>query len=149
MNKKFTNFKMILNWALKSLAFSLLLVLLIGYLMGYNAMIVAGGSAEPYIQYHGLIVIKKCSFDEIRVGTEENNYEDGDFVTFTSTGTSFTTHRVIAKDEETQIITTNGYQLGVLQDSQEHPTYDQIVGRVVYTSYVLGVLIYSFKLHQI
>lgn len=145
MKKQKVSLKKISSWTIKSLIFAILLMIGFGYLFGYNVFIVNGWSAEPYIPYHSLIIVQKCSFNDIKVGTEANNYEDGDFVTFSITGISYVTHRVVAKDTETQVITTNGYQQGELQNSQEYPTYDEIVGRVVWHSYILGTLIYSFK----
>ncbi len=128
----------ILSWLFKSLVFALLFAVLLGLALGFKVFLVNGASAEPAILYKSLIITYKPAFDDLQIG---------DFVTYSSTGTSFVTHRIIDIDAENQSVTTQGYQGSFDQPNgnSELVEYTNIYGRVCGQSYVAGVLLFSFR----
>lgn len=101
------NFSKLLDIIVKSVLVSLLLTLVVGYLAGFNALIVKGHSSEPTIPYESLVIeYKHTKLNELKVG---------DYITWTNTGKAYTTHRIVAikydgyfEDNEDITITVNG-----------------------------------------
>lgn len=75
-----------LSITLKSLLFAFILTILVGYLFGFRASLVIGGSSEPNIHYQSLVIDYKCSLEDLKVG---------DYITFKS-GSILTTHMIVA-----------------------------------------------------
>ena len=99
MQKK-ENFSIyLLKSAIKSLCFALLLAVALGYIFGYRALIVIGGSAEPDIHYHSIIVTAKYKAEDLKIG---------DYVTFTMSGDVYTTHKIVSIDLENDVIVCRG-----------------------------------------
>ena len=108
-NSKFNklNFSKIIDIAVKSVLVSLLLTIVVGYFTGFSALIVKGWSSEPTIPYESLVIEYK--------NTKLSDLKVGDYITWTNTGKSYTTHRVIAikyngyfQDDEEITFTING-----------------------------------------
>lgn len=60
---------------------------LLGYILGFSGFLVVSGSSRPDIPIQSLIIDYKCSYSELQVG---------DYLTFSFTGKSQTTHRIVA-----------------------------------------------------
>lgn len=82
-NKK-VNISNILKIIFRSLLILFVATILIGWLAGYKAYIVNGGSMEPIIHYRSLAVDKKPSAQNIKIG---------DAITY-KVGSGFITHRL-------------------------------------------------------
>lgn len=93
---------------------------------GYGYAVVASGSMEPVLSWGDLVVVR-----------EEDNYEDGDMITFIQEGDNRpTTHRIISNTGE-QFVTQ-----GDANNAEDIPIVaDQIFGRVVFTLPLIGYLI--------
>ncbi len=93
---------------------------------GYGVLVVLTGSMKPEIEDGELIVIKK-----------EDNYFIGDIVTYEN-GNSLITHRII--ENEGKIITQGDYN-----NERDLPiNSNQIVGKVVYHSKILGTFVTKY-----
>ena len=133
-----------INWIsciAKSILYSFLIMVALGYLFGFKAILVNGGSAEPYIHYKSLIVTTKCKEEDLKVG---------DFVTFTKTGNSYVTHQIVSISEDGTII-CRGWNydrnLGeyTYQDDIQTITYQNVVGKVIWTNYIIGNTIFVIR----
>ena len=71
---------------IKAFGLAILIMLALGYVLGYRAILVNGWSAQPQIPYHSLIVDCKTSL---------GNLKEGDYITFKNSS-NYTTHRIIA-----------------------------------------------------
>ena len=82
---------------LKSLIFAFLIMVGAAYFLKYNIILVNGRSAEPFIQYKSVILIKKCPKEDLKLG---------DFVTFTLTAnsTDYITHQIYKFESNGDII---------------------------------------------
>ena len=124
----------------KSFLFALLITFAFGYLLGYKPILVNGWSAEPYIQYKTLIVIKKTDMQDLKVG---------DFVTFTKTGNSYVTHQIVSIDGNQIVCRGWNYDRNLgeyrYQEDIQVMTYQNIVGKVVFSSYLLGNTAYTLR----
>ena len=81
--------KKITKWigtALEMIVFAFLIVIALGYVLGYRASLVIGWSSEPNIHYQSLVIDYKCAYEDLRVG---------DYITF-KVGSSLTTHMIVA-----------------------------------------------------
>lgn len=142
MPKKENIVKYILKSALKSLSFAILITIALGYLLGYRAIIVIGGSAEPDIHYHSLIVTAKYKAEDLKVG---------DYITFTSSGKVFTTHKIVSIDLENDTIVCRGNQYNretgeyEEQNTTQVLKYSNVIGKVIYTNYIMGTTIWTIR----
>ena len=113
-----------------------------GYLLGYKAILVNGWSAEPYISYQSVIVVHRPKFEDLKVG---------DFITFSMSGKSYVTHQITEIDYENDVITCQGWHYNSETQQYEHQTdkqvmqYQNVVGKVIYTNYIIGKTIFIFK----
>ena len=142
MPKQKTFKKQIFSNCIKALLLALLVTIGVGYLTGFKAILVEGWSAQPYIQYRSMIVIYKCDFNDLKVG---------DFVTYTRTGQSFITHQIACIDYETGEIICKGWEGDTdlkeyqLQNTEDKMTYDNIVGKVIFSNFMIGNSIFTIK----
>lgn len=127
---------------LKSLVFTFIIAVGVGYLMNYRAILVNGWSAEPFIYYRSLIVTKKC---------ENKDYKPGDFVTFTLSGKSYVTHQIVEIYRSTGVVVCKGWNYNSQTKRYEHQedsqtiTFDDIVGKVIWKNYALGSTIFMMR----
>lgn len=137
--KKHTNISWIIPSIIWSLIIGFVVMLISGYFLGYNVYSVMGASSEPDIHYGSIVIDLKVPFDELKVG---------DYVTWTRTGNSFVTHRIIEIRDKDYIVTS---QTDYFHDEGEVPnpdspiTYDNIKGKVIATIPELGNIFVSFK----
>ena len=79
------------------------------------------GSMEPELPVGSLLVILPVSYDDIQIGDDITYVRDMNL--------TLVTHRVLAKDDESQTITTQG----IANNVPDPPSrYDNVVGKVVY-----------------
>ena len=141
MRKKENMLMFILKSAVKAVSLAILLTIALGYLLGYKAIIVIGGSAEPDIHYHSIIITAKFKAEDLKVG---------DYVTFTTSGT-YTTHKIVSIDLENDKIVCRGNQYNKTtgqyeeQNTEQVIKYSNIIGKVIYTNYILGTTIWTIR----
>ena len=134
--------KGMLSHILPALLIAVVLTIAMGYLLGYKAILVNGWSAEPHISYQSLIVTYKCKFQDLKVG---------DFITFTNTGTSYVTHQIVSIDYENDEIVCKGWRYNSETQEYEHQDdsqvmkYKNVVGKVVFSNYLIGKTIFTIK----
>lgn len=104
-------------------------LLIVPKIIGMQAMAVLTGSMEPKIPVGAIVFVKEVSWDELKVG---------DVVTYNLNGGMYVTHRIIAKDEDTQGITTQG-DANETADSLPVP-YTNILGRMAFEVPQLGYI---------
>lgn len=142
MQKKENILIYLLKSAIKSICISIILTLVLGYIFGYRAIIVIGGSAEPDIHYHSIIVTAKYKPEDLKIG---------DYVTFTNSGQVNTTHKIVSIDLENDIIVCRGNQYNQEtgqyeeQNTEQVIKYKNIIGKVIYTNYILGTTIWTIR----
>lgn len=142
MQQKENRAVFLLKSVINSICISIILTLVLGYIFGYRAIIVIGGSAEPDIHKHSIIVTAKYKAEDLRVG---------DYVTFTSSGQINTTHKIVSIDLENDIIVCRGNQYNQAtgqyeeQNTEQVIKYKNIVGKVIYTNYILGTTIWTIR----
>ena len=128
----------------KSLLFALITAFALGYFIGYKPILVYGWSAEPYIQYKSLIIIKKTDLQDLKVG---------DFVTFSKTGNSYVTHQIISIDGDQIVCRGWNYDRDLgeyrYQDDIQVLTYQNIVGKVVFSNFLIGNTAYTLRSNKI
>ena len=99
-------------------------------LMSFKIFIIASGSMEPTLNVNELIFVKS-----------QSNYKVGDIITFyDNTLNSTTTHRITTIDENEKI-TTKGDNNNT--EDFEKITKDKIIGKVVFSSMILGLIFKS------
>lgn len=85
--KNYNNlFGKIITYIVQGFLVAFVLTVLIGYLFGFRAYLVASGSSRPDIAIGSLIIDYKCPYSELQVG---------DYITFTLSKKP-TTHRIVA-----------------------------------------------------
>ena len=142
MPQKQNKAKFIIFSLLKSLLFAFLLTIVFGFVLGYRPILVNGWSAEPDIHYQSLIIInQKVKATDLKVG---------DYITFSMTGKSYITHRIISIDLETDTIVCadNRYNsnTGEIEDGGTQTfSSDKVVGKVVFSNYILGNTPFSIR----
>lgn len=142
MRKKRSILVVMLHALIPSFLIAFVLMIGVGYLLGYKAILVNGWSSEPYLKYQSLIVTYKCKFEDLKVG---------DFITFTNTGKSYVTHQIVAIDYENDQIECKGLQYNSTTQQYEHQTdsqfmkYKNVVGKVIYSNYIIGKTIFTLK----
>ena len=94
---------------------------------GYSFFIVKTGSMEPNINMGELIIVK-----------ENKEYNLGDVITYYD-GNVFITHRVIDKSENVYL--TKG---DMNNEYDEKVNYGNIIGKVIFHSKLLGILITDY-----
>jgi len=104
-------------------------LLIVPKIMGMQAMAVLTGSMEPNIHVGAIVFVKQTPWDELKVG---------DVVTYNLTGGTYVTHRVVAKDETAQTVTTQG-DANETADSLPVP-YSNILGRMSFEVPELGYI---------
>ena len=105
-------------------------VLLVGpRVVGYQGYAVVSGSMEPNIHVGSIVYDKEAVFDEI---------EEGNVITYTISGDTLVTHRVISVNTEEETVITKG-DANDTEDANP-VSKDQIVGTVVYCMPYLGYL---------
>ncbi len=88
------------------------------------------GSMEPDLPVGSLLIIKPAEYDEIKIGDDITFVRDRNL--------TLVTHRVIAKDDETQKITTQG----IANNSADNPTsYGNVVGKVIFSIPYVGYFV--------
>lgn len=134
--------QVLLSKCLPALLFALIIMIGVGYLCGYKAILVNGWSAEPHITYQSLIVTYRCKKSDLKVG---------DFVTFSNSGKSYVTHQIVEIDYENDKIVCKGWQYNSTTEEYEHQSdsqvikYANVVGKVVYSNYLVGKTIFTLK----
>ena len=142
MQKKENILIYLLKSAINSICISIILTLVLGYIFGYRAIIVIGGSAEPDIHYHSIIVTAKYKPEDLKIG---------DYVTFSTKGEVNTTHKIVSIDLENDIIVCRGNQYNPTtgqyeeQNTEQVIKYKNIVGKVIYTNYILGTTVWTIR----
>ncbi len=142
MRKKTSTLSVMLHALIPALLIAFVITIGLGYLFGYKAILVNGWSSEPYLKYQSLIVTYKCKFEDLKVG---------DFITFSNTGKSYVTHQIVAIDYENDQIECKGLQYNSTTQEYEHQTdsqfmqYKNVVGKVIYSNYLVGKTIYTLK----
>jgi len=142
MPKKTSLAKVLLSKCIPALLFAVLIMIALGYICGYRAILVNGWSAEPHIAYQSLIVTYKCKQKDLKVG---------DFITFTMSGKSYVTHQIVSIDYENDEIVCKGWQYNSETQEYEHQTdsqtlkYKNVVGKVILSNYIIGKTIFTIK----
>ena len=142
MRKKTNIWMVMLHALIPSFLIAFVVMIGLGYLLGYKAILVNGWSAEPHITYQSLIVTYKCKFEDLKVG---------DFITFSNTGKSYITHQIVAIDYENDQIECKGWQYNSTNQEYEHQSdsqfmqYKNVVGKVIYSNYLVGKTIFTLK----
>ena len=142
MSKERNFVKLLLSKSLLALLFALIITIGVGYLCGYKAILVNGGSAEPHLHYQSLIVTYRCKQTDLKVG---------DFVTFTNTGKSYVTHQIVEIDYENDKIVCKGWEYNSATGQYQHQSdsqvikYSNVVGKVIYSNYLVGKTIFTIK----
>lgn len=140
--KKYSKTKTIISSLAWSLLLGLIITIFVSYLMGYRVYSVLGHSSEPNIHYGSIVIDYKIPFEDLKVG---------DYVTWSLTGKSFVTHRIIAIDEENQTITTSqtDYYANIYGDGTVTPdkplTAKFYYGKVILTIPYIGQLFYYIR----
>lgn len=93
-------------------------------ILGNSCLIVITGSMEPTIHMKELILIR-----------EMEGYRINDIVTYKDNENNFVTHRIIGKNEDKYILRGDNNTI-----NDEPISFDQIEGKVVFHSIVLGEL---------
>lgn len=104
-------------------------VLILPVLLGCKSMAVISGSMEPEIPVGSIVIVKEVEPEEL---------EPGDVISYTLTGSTMVTHRILAIDEEKQTVTTKG-DANEAEDGNP-VSYDRIVGREIFHVPYLGYL---------
>ncbi len=142
MRKKTSTFMVMLRALIPALLFAIIITIIAGLLLGYKAILVNGWSAEPHISYQSLIVTYRCKFEDLKVG---------DFITFSYSGKSYVTHQIVAIDYENDQIECKGWHYNTeageyeLQSDSQYMQYKNVVGKVIYSNYLIGKTIYTLK----
>lgn len=142
MQKKSSLTKVLLSKAPYALLFAILIMIVLGYVCGYRAILVNGWSAEPHITYQSLIITYKCKQTDLKVD---------DFITFTKSGKSYVTHQIVSIDYENDVIVCAGWQYNSETQEYEHQTdtqtlqYKNVVGKVIFSNYLIGKTIFTIK----
>ena len=142
MQKKENILIYLLKSAINSICISIILTLVLGYIFGYRAIIVIGGSAEPDIHKHSIIVTAKYKPEDLKIG---------DYVTFSANGEVNTTHKIVSIDLENDIIVWRGNHYNPTtgqyeeQNTEQVIKYKNIVGKVIYTNYILGTTVWTIR----
>ncbi|HHU59718.1 TPA: signal peptidase I [bacterium] len=105
-------------------------------LFGYSTLIVVSGSMEPEYKVREFIIMKKVPFDSIKEGDIISFYYD-----ITGNGRKeLVTHRVINIKQDGTLVTRGDN--ASIYDTQDVKQSD-FVGRIVYNSFTIGVILYS------
>ncbi len=105
-------------------------------LFGYSTLIVVSGSMEPEYKVREFLIMKKVPFDSIKEGDIISFYYD-----ITGNGRKeLVTHRVI-NIKQVGTLVTRGDNASIY-DTQDVKQSD-FVGRIVYNSFTIGVILYS------
>ena len=142
MSVKQNKAKFIIFTTIKSLVFAFIIAIVFGFVMGYKPILVNGWSAEPDIHYQSLIVVnQKIKATDLKVG---------DYITFSMTGQSYITHRIIEIDLDNNkiVCADNRYNkaTGQIEDGGTQTfSPDKVVGKVVFTSYILGKTAFTIR----
>jgi len=94
---------------LKSLLISIMLMIILMLVMGYEFMIVVSSSMEPTLPVGSLVLITPCEYEDL---------ENGDIVTMDKNGINLT-HRVVGKGSMTKD--------GVVYYEEDDPRYESAV----------------------
>lgn len=97
---------------------------------GYGFLVVLTGSMEPEIDTGSLVIIK-----------DSDSYDVGDIITYEENENYFVTHRIIEKDVNNLI--TKGDKNNEVDTKISE---DQIIGKVVFHSLILGIFIRKYLL---
>lgn len=88
------------------------------------------GSMEPEFPVGSLLIINPTDYEDIAIGDDITYVRDENL--------TLVTHRVIAKDDETRHITTQG----IANNSPDPPAmYENVVGKVVYHIPIIGYFV--------
>lgn len=141
MPKKQNKIVFVIFSLLKSLVFAVIITLIVGYLLGCRYILVNGWSAQPDIRYQSIIITQKTKFEDLKVG---------DYITFSMTGSSYITHQIISIDIENDQIICADNQYNSETGEYEHGgqqvlKYENVVGKVVFSNYILGRTIFTIK----
>lgn len=99
--KKTNTATWIISTLLKSLLFAFVITLILGYILGYRAILVEGSSSEPKIAYHSVVIDYPCAYSELKVG---------DYITFKTSDSGKiqnTTHQIVYICPEGEYIEPN------------------------------------------
>lgn len=118
------------NLIIVVLALILAFVLISKLCFNIEMKAVMTGSMEPEIPVGSLVIIKPVPYEDINTGDDITFVRDSNL--------TLVTHRVIAKDDETHYITTQG----IANNSPDKPTsFANVVGKVVLHIKYIGYLV--------
>ena len=104
-------------------------LLIVPKILGMQAMAVLTGSMEPNIHVGAIVFVKQTPWEELTVG---------DVVTYNLNGGTYVTHRVVAKDEAAQTVTTQG---DANESADSLPVaYNNVLGRMAFQVPGLGYI---------
>ena len=163
--KKISIVKECVKDLIPNFVFSVIIVAVFAFAIGYRYYIVTSGSMRPSIEPGAVVLIKKVPFEDLKVG---------DTITFSYDGTSNVTHQIIAiKSEGFQLGEEITYQFkgeeytfaiesgGVGKTIITHGTansinavdspisYSNIRGRVYYCIWYVGLIVYTIRKYMI
>lgn len=132
--------KQILVDILKSVIYAFILTFILSFIIGFRPVYIIGDSMTPEIMKHDVILVKKVSAEEIKVG---------DVITYTggSSGETYTTHRIYGiidgvfytRDEPTVLQwKAEGKTFQDVKEKCEKINYSQIKGRYSNRLVVMG-----------
>lgn len=139
--KKYSKKKVVIKSLLGAILFGLVITIFAGFLMGYRVYSVMGHSSEPDIHYGSIVIDYKVPFEELKVG---------DYITWSRSGKSFVTHKIIAINEQEKKVTTSQTDY-FLKPGDNPVTPDapvgqkEIQGKVIATIPEVGNILMTFK----
>ena len=137
--KKHDKTKVIISSIIKGLIFGLIAMLVAGFLMGYRVYSVMGWSSEPDIHFGSIVIDYKVPYKELKVG---------DYITWSRTGNTYVTHKIIEIDYSRDYIVTSQTEYG-REDEEVDPdkpiTYKNVYGKVVATIPEVGNILVNIR----
>lgn len=137
--KKNNNKQFLIRSLISSFVFALIIMLISGYFLGYRVFSVLGRSSEPDIHYGSIVVDYKVPLKDLKVG---------DYVTWSRSGNTFVTHKIISIDYDNDVIITSQtdyYSNGKPVNPDAPIKYKNIQGKVVLTIPYVGSIFLAFK----
>ena len=114
------------------IAVLLLIIIIIGNLKNIKMFVVDSGSMQPKLKVGDLIFVMNYS-----------EYGIGDIVTYYDKKfDGYVTHRIIGKAEDGKFIMKGDFNN--VEDEEKIDT-NEIIGKVVFKSHILGAILYKYK----
>ncbi len=119
----------ILSTILLLVLLALACLLFVPNLLGYQSFAIVSGSMEPAYPVGSIVYAKEAPFNELK---------EGDVISYSLSGDTKVTHRIVAIDEEKQQFTTKGDANNT--DDGEPVSYKNVIGKVAFSVPYLGYL---------